>query len=289
MNTQLENTKEMMDTQLEQVNNFYKIIVEFFVNYSFQIIGAIIIILIGVVVSKYVQKILLKVLLKNGVDETISKFSTNFIRFLIITMMSIIALGKLGISIAPFIAALGAISLTAGLALQGSVSNFAAGIVLVITKPFKIGDTLTVHDIYGEVEDIKLAYTVLINEDKEQITIPNKYMIGDVLVNSFNYRIVEGSVGVAYDSDVQNAIEVIKSTLISNDKVSKESEAIVGIEKFNDSSVDIGYRYWAPTKLFFKTQYKVNLSILQALNDANITIPFPQREIRLLGEENVSK
>ncbi|MFK5936909.1 MAG: mechanosensitive ion channel family protein [Sulfurimonas sp.] len=278
-----------MDTQLEQVNNFYKIIVEFFVNYSFQIIGAIIIILIGVVVSKYIQKALLKVLLNNGVDETISKFSTNFIRFLIIAIMSIIALGKLGISIAPFIAALGAISLTAGLALQGSVSNFAAGIILVITKPFKIGDTLTVHDIYGEVEDIKLSYTVLVNEDKEQITIPNKYMIGDVLVNSFNNRIVEGSVGVSYDSDVQNAIELIKTTLKSNLNVSQESEVIVGIEKFNDSSVDIAYRYWVPTKLFFKTQYEVNLIILNALNDANITIPFPQREVRVLGDENVSK
>jgi small conductance mechanosensitive channel len=278
-----------MDTELEQVNNFYKIVVEFFVNYSFQIIGAVIIIIIGVVISKYVQKILLNVLLSKGVDETVSKFSTNFIRFLIIAMMSIIALGKLGISIAPFIAALGAISLTAGLALQGSVSNFAAGLVLVITKPFKIGDTLTVHDIYGEVEDIKLAYTVLVNEDKEQITIPNKYMIGDVLVNSFDSRIVEGSVGIAYDSDVQNAIEVIKNTLLKNAKVSQESEVIVGIEKFNDSSVDIAYRYWVPTKLFFKTQYEANLMIFQALNDANITIPFPQREIRVLGEENVSK
>ena len=204
-------------------------------------------------------------------------------------MVAILALGKLGISIAPFIAAVGALSLTAGLALQGSVSNFAAGIVLVVTKPFKLGDTLTVNDVYGEVEDIKLSYTILVNEDGEQITIPNKYMIGDVLVNSFAYRIVEGSVGVAYDSDVNLAINSLTDVITNHDGISEDNEAIVGIEKFNDSSVDIGYRYWVPTKSFFKTQYEVNLKVLESLNKANITIPFPQREIRVLGDKNVSK
>jgi len=278
-----------MDKELADVNKFYNVIVEFFANYSLQIIGALIIFIIGVIASKYVQKLIYKLLINNKIDETLSGFVSNFVRFLVVAMMAILALGKLGISIAPFIAALGALSLTAGLALQGSVSNFAAGIILVITKPFKIGDTITVHDVYGEVEDIKLSYTILQNEDGEQITIPNKYMIGDVLINSFSYRIVEGNVGVAYSSDVQNAVAVIKDVIAKQDEVSSENEPIVGIEKFNDSSIDIGYRYWVPTKSFFKTQYDVNLKILNAINTADITIPFPQREIRILGDENVSK
>jgi len=278
-----------MDKELADVNKFYNVIVEFFANYSLQIVGALIILIIGVIASKYVQKLIYKILINNKIDETLSGFVSNFIRFLIVAMMAILALGKLGISIAPFIAALGALSLTAGLALQGSVSNFAAGVILVITKPFKIGDTITVHDVYGEVEDIKLSYTVLRNEDGEQITIPNKYMIGDVLVNSFSNRIVEGSVGVAYGSDVQNAVSVIKDVIIKQDDVSSDNEPIVGVEKFNESSIDIGYRYWVPTKSFFKTQYEVNLKVLNAINAADITIPFPQREIRVLGDENVSK
>ena len=278
-----------MDKELADVNKFYNVIVEFFANYSLQIIGALIILIIGIIASKYVQKLIYKLLINNKIDETLSGFVSNFVRFLVVTMMAILALGKLGISIAPFIAALGALSLTAGLALQGSVSNFAAGIILVITKPFKIGDTITVHDVYGEVEDIKLSYTVLQNEDGEQITIPNKYMIGDVLVNSFSYRIVEGSVGVAYNSDVQNAVVIIKDVIVKQDDVSSDNEPIVGVEKFNESSIDIGYRYWVPTKSYFKTQYEVNLKVLNAINAANITIPFPQREIRVLGDENVSK
>ena len=278
-----------MNQELEDVNKFYNIVVEFFANYSLQIVGAIIIVIIGIIASKYIQKLLLRVLLKNNIDETLSGFISNLIRFLVVAMMVILALGKLGISIAPFIAALGAVSLTAGLALQGSVSNFAAGIILVLTKPFKIGDTITVHDVYGEVEDIKLSYTVLRNEDGEEITIPNKYMIGDVLVNSFSYRVVEGSVGVAYESDVNKAIQTIKEIIAAQEDVSRENESIVGVEKFNDSSVDIAYRYWAPTKSFFKTQYEINLQVLNALNAADITIPFPQREIRILGDNNVSK
>ena len=278
-----------MDKELEEFGRFYNIVIEFITNYSFQIIGAIIILIIGIIASKYVQKFVLTLLLKNKIDETLSGFISNFVRLLVVMMVAVLALGKLGISIGPFIAALGALSLTAGLALQGSVANFAAGVVLVVTKPFKIGDTLTVHGVYGEVENIKLSYSVLRNEDGEEITIPNKYMIGDVLVNSFSYRVVEGSVGVAYNSNIEHAISTIKKVIVAHKDVSKENEAIVGIEKFNDSSVDIAYRYWVPTKSFYKTQYELNLQVFGALNSENIVIPFPQREITMVGEKNVSK
>jgi small conductance mechanosensitive channel len=272
-----------MDKELEEVSQFYNTVIEFITNYSFQIIGAVIIMIIGVIASKHIQKYILAMLLKTKMDGTIAGFVSKFVRFLIVAMMTILALGKLGISIAPFIAALGAISLTAGLALQGSVSNFAAGVVLIATKPFKIGDTIKIHDVYGEVQEIKLAYTIMINEDKEQITIPNKYMIGDVLVNSYSYRIVEGSIGIAYDSDTQKAISLVKEIISTCKDVSDKNEAIVGIENFGESSIDIAYRYWVPSKSFFKTQYEVNHKILLAINETNITIPFPQREIKILG------
>jgi small conductance mechanosensitive channel len=274
-----------MEQQINEVSKFYNTIIEFVTNYSFQILGAIIIFAIGIVASRYIKKYVLKLLLKTSLDETISGFIASFIRVVIIAMMGVLALGKLGISIGPFIAALGAVSLTAGLAIQGSVANFAAGLVLIATKPFKIGDTLTVHDTYGEVQDIKLAYTVLVNEDKEQITIPNKYMIGDVLVNSFSYRLVEGSIGIAYDSDVQKTINLIRDTLISDELTSNQNEPIVGIEAFGDSAINIGYRYWVPTDSFFKAQYNANQKIFDTLSKSNIVIPYPQREIRMLKEE----
>lgn len=274
-----------MEQELAGVSKYYDMIVEFFVNYSMQIVGALLIVIIGIITSKYIYSFVLKMLAKYSIDETLSQFVANFVRILVIVMMGILALGKLGISIAPFIAAIGALSLTAGLALQGSVSNFAAGVVLIATKPFKIGDTITIHGRYGEVQEIKLAYTILINEDKEQITIPNKYMIGDVLVNSYEFRVVEGSIGVAYDSDTEYAVALITELLQRSSE--STNEPIVGIEKFNDSSIDIGYRYWAPSKSYFKRQYSVNADILKLFNKHNIEIPFPQREIKILGERDV--
>ncbi len=276
-----------MEKELQEVSRFYNIVIEFITNYSFQIIGAIIIFAIGIMASKYIHKYVLKLLLKTTIDETISSFIANIIRFLIVLMMAILALGKLGISIAPFIAAIGAISLTAGLALQGSVSNFAAGLVLIATKPFKIGDTIRVHDIYGEVQEIKLSYTILINEDKEQITIPNKYMVGDVLINSYLYRIVEGSIGISYGSDIKNSIKIIQNVLSEFKDVSNENNPIVGVENFGDSAINIAYRYWVPTNSFFKVQYEVNLEVIEALNKAKIVIPFPQREIRMIGDKEL--
>ncbi|PHR54694.1 MAG: mechanosensitive ion channel protein MscS [Arcobacter sp.] len=273
-----------MDKELEQIGQFYTVVIEFITNYSFQVLGAIIIFIIGLIASIYIRKYVLKLLLKTKIDETIAHFIASFIRIVIIFMMAILALGKLGISIAPFIAAIGAISLTAGLALQGSVSNFAAGIVLIATKPFKLGDTIRVHDVYGEVQEIKLAYTILINEDKEQITIPNKYMIGDILVNSYLYRIVEGSVGISYDSEAETAINIIKNLLAENPSTSNDNKAIVGIEKFADSSIQLSYRYWVPSHEFFKLQYEINLEVLNAFDKGNIKIPFPQREVALLDK-----
>ena len=276
-----------MKEDLEKASKYYDMVIEFFINYSMQIVGAIIILVLGVVVSRYLHRFVLKILLKHKFDETLSQFVASFLRALIIVMVGILALGKLGISIGPFIAAVGALSLTAGLALQGSVSNFAAGIVLIATKPFKMGDTITVHGVYGEVIEIKLAYTLLVNEDKEAITIPNKYMIGDVLVNSFAFRVVEGNIGIAYDADAHSAIAIIKKVLATREELDVANEAIVGIENFGDFSINLAYRYWAPTKSYFKTQYDVNLQLIVALQAANIEIPFPQREIKIIGEKDV--
>lgn len=153
-----------------------------------------------------------------------------------------------------------------------------------LSRPFKVGDTLSVAGVYGVVEEIKLSYTVLRNEDEELITVPNKQMIGDVLVNSFDVRVVESSIGVSYEQDPAKAISLIKEVLSGFKDVSKEHKPVVGIAKFGDSSIEVGLRYWVPTKSFFKTQYEVNLALYKVLHENHVTIPYPQREVRILGE-----
>ena len=274
-----------MDKELQTLQKFYTIVIEFLTNYSFQLLGALIIVILGWFAAKYVYVLLMRLFERNHFDSTLAKFIASLVKVLVFTAMIVIALGKVGISIAPFVAAIGAVSLTAGLALQGSVSNYAAGVLLIINRPFKVGDTLSVAGVYGVVEEIKLAYTVLRNEDEELITIPNKKMIGDVLVNSFAFRVVESTIGVSYDEDPAKAIAVIKEVLASFNDVSHEHKAVVGIAKFGDSAIEIGLRYWVPTKSFFKVQYEINLALYNALHVNNICIPYPQREVRILGEK----
>lgn len=274
-----------MDKELQTLQKFYSIVIEFLTNYSFQLLGAFIIVIIGWFAAKYAYTLLIRFFENHHFDMTLAKFVANVVKMLIFVAMAVIALGKIGISIAPFVAAIGAVSLTAGLALQGSVSNYAAGVLLIIGRPFKAGDTLSVAGVYGVVEEIKLSYTMLRNEDEELITVPNKKMIGDVLVNSFDVRVVESTIGVAYEQDPTNAIDVIKEVLSGIKDISKEHKSVVGISKFGDSSIELGVRYWVPTKSFFKVQYEVNLALYTALQSHHIRIPYPQREVKILGEK----
>lgn len=275
-----------MDKELQTLQKFYTVVIEFLTTYSFQLLGAFLIVVIGWFASQYIYALLLRLFERHHFDMTLAKFVANVAKIVVFAAMIVIALGKIGISIAPFVAAIGAVSLTAGLALQGSVSNYAAGVLLIISRPFKVGDTLLVSGVYGVVEEIRLSYTTLCNEDEELITIPNKQMIGDILVNSFEYRVVESSIGVSYAQDPSVAIEVIYDVLVHHPKVSKTHTPVVGIAKFGDSAIELGLRYWVPTKHFFKTQYEINLAIYSALHVKNITIPFPQQEVRILNHQS---
>ncbi len=274
-----------MQQELESIQKVYNLLIEFFMNYSFQLVGAVIIILLGFYVGKKVATAVGNLCTRHELDVTLTKFIVAIVKFGVIIGASIVAIGKLGITITPFIAGIGAASLGAGLALQGTLSNYGAGIAIIVTRPFIVGNTISVKDIFGIVEEIRLGYTILLTEDGEQITIPNKYIVGEVIVNSFEYRIVEATVGVAYDSDVDRAISVILNKIESfSDVISQKAKPQVGIKEFADSSVNIEYRYWAKTDIYFETQYKINYAIFATLKENNIEIPFPIRTVHLHQE-----
>lgn len=273
-----------MEEEIEQVQEVYTLITNYLVSYSFQIVGAIIIMLLGSYVAKRVSSLIENLMVKKNLDVTLSHFAASFIRVLIIGMAAIIALGKLGISVTPFVAAIGALSLGAGLALQGLLSNYGAGISIIVARPFVVGDTITVLGVNGVVKEVKLAYTVLSNEDGVKITIPNKHIVGEIIHNSNASSIVETVVGIAYDSDPEQAASVIRQAIVNTKGVESDKAPQVGIENFGDSSIDIGMRYWVQTESLFDTKYQANQAVFKALADNNIEIPFPQRDVRLFQE-----
>mgnify|MGYP001821370008 FL=1 len=275
-----------MENELETIQQIYNVVVEFIINYSFQILGAIIILVIGAKLAGWLGRLVNRLCEKKNVDMTLSRFLGNVVKILTLTFVIIIAIGKFGISIAPFIAALGAIAFGTSFAIAGPVSNYGAGLVIILSRPFVIGDTITINNVSGQVEEIHLSTTILSTEDDEKITIPNKHIIGEILLNSFNNRIVESSVGISYQDDPERAIKVIRKALSGLDDICSEPAPQVGIEAFGESSIDLGMRYWVPTKKYFQTLYQGNLAVHKALQDARITIPFPQRDVNISKSED---
>ncbi|MGY5451406.1 mechanosensitive ion channel family protein [Agarivorans sp. MS3-6] len=276
----------MIDQELAQLESVYQTIVDFLVRYSFQLVGAVIIILLGLWFASKVAKWLFKTLDNKGLDITLANFIANVVKVLLIAITVMIALGKLGISITPFVAALGAISLGAGLAIQGTLSNYGAGLAIILTRPFVLKNTITVKGYTGLVEEINLATTVLINEDNERVTIPNRHIVGEILKNTEQNSLVEGLVGVAYSSDPDQVISVIAATLESIEDVQQHPSVKIGIDAFADSGINISYRFWVPTPLFHQTKFTANLAIYKALLQAGVQIPFPQREVRILDAKD---
>ena len=267
--------------ELETIQQIYNVAVEFIINYSFQILGAIIILIVGAKIASWLGKLVSNLCEKKEVDLTLSRFLGSVVKILVLTFVVIIAIGKFGISIAPFIAALGAIAFGTSFAISGPVSNYGAGLVIILSRPFVIGDTITIQGVSGQVDEIHLANTILETEDGEKITIPNKHIIGEIQVNSFANRIVESTVGISYEDNPETAIEVIQEALANIDDICPDPPPQVGIEAFGESSIDIGVRYWVPTKKYFQTLYRGNMAIHKALKTADITIPYPQRDVNL--------
>ena len=272
----------MIEQELKQIEQIYQLIMNFMVDYSFQFVGAIIILIIGFIAAGILQKTVVKLLTRRKVDVTLTAFLGSVTKILVLVCFLIISLGKFGITIAPFIAALGAATFGVGLALQGPISNYGAGLAIILSRTFKVGDTVMVNDCSGIVKEIHLGHTILVTEDEEVITIPNKHIIGEVIHNSFASKVVECTIGIDYEDSPEIAIQTIRSVLNEMDCVSQEPKFQVGIDGFGDFSVNIGLRYWVSMNVYHESRFLVNQAVFKALKTAGIRIPFPRRDVHII-------
>jgi len=273
-----------MRDEITAIQKLINTLIEFSVNYSFQVVGALIVLFLGWLIAKWVAKLLMALLEKRKLDVTFSRFVASIVKLIIISFAVIIALGKFGITIAPFIAALGAMVFGATYAIQGPLSNYGAGIAIILGRPFVIGDTVTVTGVSGVVEQVTLSTTTLVTEDNVKITIPNKHIVGEIIQNSGPNRVVESVIGISYGDDPEKAIRIIKQVLGRFEEVTTNPSCQVGVQAFADSSVNIEFRYWVPTKKYFQVSHAVSLAVYKAITEAGVVIPFPQREVRMLSK-----
>jgi len=282
-----EQTKSLTEVTAEQIDTAKKLIQlvsEFFVKYSFQVIGGIIVLVVGWLVAKYVANVVYKLLIKKNVDVTVTKFIVMAVNLLIMAFVIIVALGKFGIEIAPLIAGVSVAGFGLSFALQGPLSNYASGATLIFTKPFKVGDIIEVAGVEGEVVEMKLPRTEVKTLDGDLVFIPNRHIIGEVIHNYTHLKRVNITVGVSYSADTDKAIRIVKEVINRQEKVSKEKPPKVGITEFADSSVNIYARFWCRQDDYLDVIFLVNNEIFREFKKQGIEIPFPQRDVHMIKE-----
>lgn len=251
--------------------------------YAFKVVMAIIILVIGLWITKKVVKITQKLMAGRGVDETLQKFLGDLIGWALKILVFITAISQIGVETTSFIAILGAAGLAVGLALQGSLANFAGGALIMIFKPIKVGDLIEAQGEIGVVKEIQIFVTKIVSPGNKLVIIPNGTLSNGNIKNYTELGMlrVDLTFGVSYDADIKKTKEVLMKVLIDNKKVLKDPAPSVNVSELADSSVNFAVRPWSTPEDYWDVYFSTIEATKIALDKANIEIPYPhQIEIR---------
>lgn len=253
------------------------------VQYGVNIISAVLILFIGNIIVKAVANSVSKVLEKKDMDKAVVEFVHGLVRYLLFVIVLIAALGRVGVQTASVVAVIGAAGLAVGLALQGSLSNFAAGVLIVAFRPFKSGDYVEIGGVAGSVEAIQIFQTVLKTPDNKMVVVPNSGVIGSPITNYSRHetRRVDLVIGVSYKSDLKQTKQVIREALEKDARILKDPGMTIGVLALADSSVNFVVRPWCKTADYWDVYFDSTQAIKEALDEAGIEIPFPQMDVHL--------
>lgn len=256
--------------------------VDTLINLGASVLGAILMLLAGWVLSRWVSRRIRAIGLKfEALDDTLFMFFGNIARYAILIFTVIFVLNTFGIKTTSIVALIGAGGLAIGLALQGTLSNVAAGVMIVFFRPFKIGDFVEIAGVSGTVKDITLNFTVLADLSNIQIIVPNAQAWGNIITNYSinNIRRAEWTFGVAYGANLKDAEKAIYDTIMADPRSMKDPEPFVQVNNLGDFSVDFLVRVWVPSSDYFQYQADMKRAVKEALDAAGIEIPFPTRTV----------
>ncbi|AXV66488.1 mechanosensitive ion channel family protein [Pseudoalteromonas lipolytica] len=272
-----------MDTIMNWINENSDLII----HYAVQAVLALIIFFIGSRIAKFCEGLTEKAFDKKKVDKAVGSFVASIVYAIVFAATILMALSQLGIETTSFIAILGAAGLAVGLALQGSLSNFASGVLIILLRPFKSGDYVEAGGKAGTVKKIEIFSTEMRTPDNKVIVMPNSKIMGDAIVNYSreSTRRIDLVIGVGYDADLKEAKAVLKSVLDKETRLLKDPAYTVAVSELADSSVNFVVRPWVNSADYWPTYFDLMENIKIALDDANITIPFPQMDVHLHKED----
>jgi small conductance mechanosensitive channel len=272
--------KETTDALL----TFQTTIIRFFVDYGFRILGAAVILVAGLLVARWVGNLLLAQLNKRDIDPPVRTLLARIVRLIVIALTLVIVVQKLGVEVMPLVAGLGVAGVGAGLAMQGVLSNVVAGLTIIFTKPFRVGEYIEIAGVHGQVDSIELFSTTLIHLDLSRVVIPNRKIVGEILHNYAKIRQLDLTLGVSYQSDVNSVLATVRELLAKNPKVLQEPAPVIGVTLLGESSVRIAVKPWVSVNDYVTTQAELYRSIIEQFQARHIEFSLPQREVRLVGQ-----
>lgn len=249
--------------------------------YSLKIVAALLIFIIGKMIIKRLTSFAKHIMEKANVDQTIVEFAESLIYFILLLVVVLAALNSLGINTTSFIAIFGAAGLAIGLALQGSLANVGAAVLIIIFRPFKVGDFISAGGATGTVEDVNMFSTIITPIDNRTIIVPNASVIGGNIVNYSmkSQRRVDHTFGIGYNDDLKLAKETLMQIMLDDDRVLSEPEPFVGVGELGDSSVNFTFRAWVKTEDYWDVHFDTIEKVKLTFDEKGISIPYPQMDI----------
>lgn len=256
--------------------------------YGIKVIGAIVILLVGRIGAGIARRITRRALERYKVDASIVSFTASLMYFLVITFAVLAALAKFGVETASFIAVMGAAGFAIGFALQGSLGNFASGILILVLRPFRVGDVIDAAGVVGKVTAIHLFTTEFATADNIKILVPNSKIYGDVIKNitAHDTRRLDLVIGIGYDSSMKKARELLAKILSEEARVLGEPAPQIAVAELADSSVNFVVRPWVKKEDYWSVKFDLTEKIKEVFDENGIEIPFPQRTVHLVGAES---
>ena len=263
--------------------NYSAYIMDFVMQYGPKLIGAIITLIIGLWIIKRISKFFTKTLEKKEIDPSLGPFLSSMLNTLLKVFVVVSALSMMGIEMTSFVAILGAAGLAVGLALSGTLQNFAGGVIILILKPFKVGDFIEAQGYSGTVSSIQIFNTVLKSPDNKTIIIPNGGLSTGALTNYSTEptRRVDWTVGIGYGDDIEKARKILLEIVSADERVFKEPAPFIQVSALADSSVNLATRVWVNTGDYWSVSMETNEKIYNEFNKQGITIPFPQMYVHV--------
>jgi small conductance mechanosensitive channel len=274
-----------MNEQVASINHFRATFLELAVRYGPHLVTAILILVAGVLVSRWVSRWLLRALQRLELEQPVRQLLARVVWALCFGLFFIMALQNLGVELLPLIAGLGVAGAGIALATQGVLSNVVAGLSIIFSKPFRVGEYIAIAGVEGSVETITLFSTTLAHVDRSRVVVPNRKIVGEILHNYGRIRQLDVTVGVAYDTDINLPLQVIGEVLDANTRILKDPPPVIQAVQLADSAVYIAVKPWVAVADQGVATGEVNAALLTAFRARGIVIPYPQREVRLLTDK----